>query len=39
MFETDDEVTKTSWGLFALTGHPGYYMLYKKLLKEDKLDK
>jgi hypothetical protein len=29
-FGTDP--TGMSWGLFALSGNPGYYMLYKNIL-------
>lgn len=25
----------TSWGMFALTGNPAYYLLYRNLLMED----
>jgi hypothetical protein len=32
---TDQTGINSSWGMFALSGNPAYYLLYRNLLAED----
>ena len=32
---TDQTGINSSWGMFALSGNPAYYLLYRNLLADD----